>query len=112
MISEMCDGVGIIWFSFDFGINMDLVFIEVNEKIDVVMNYLFKDIDCLKVIKVSVIDILVFYLNLILKIDSVYEEMDQQVFLNLCEFLELVIKCCIEQLLEVVMVDVIGLLER
>ena len=60
----------------------------------------------------SATDIPVFYLNLTLKTDSAYEETDQQAFLNLCEFSESVIKRRIEQLPEVAMVDVTGLLER
>ena len=76
------------------------------------MNYLPKDTDRPKVIKASATDIPVFYLNLTLKTDSAYEETDQQAFLNLCEFSESVIKRRIEQLPEVAMVDVTGLLER
>ena len=112
MTSETRDGAGIIRLSFDFGTNTDLSFIEVNEKIDAAMNYLPKDTDRPKVIKASATDIPVFYLNLTLKTDSAYEETDQQAFLNLCEFSESVIKRRIEQLPEVAMVDVTGLLER
>ena len=112
MTSETRDGAGIIRLSFDFGTNTDLAFIEVNEKIDAAMNYLPKDTDRPKVIKASATDIPVFYLNLTLKTDSAYEETDQQAFLNLCEFSESVIKRRIEQLPEVAMVDVTGLLER
>ena len=112
MTSETRDGAGIIRLSFDFGTNTDLAFKEVNEKIDAAMNYLPKDTDRPKVIKASATDIPVFYLNLTLKTDSAYEETDQQAFLNLCEFSESVIKRRIEQLPEVAMVDVTGLLER
>ena len=112
MSSETRDGAGIIRLNFDFGTNTDLAFIEVNEKIDAAMNYLPKDTDRPKVIKASATDIPVFYLNLTLKTDSAYEETDQRAFLNLCEFSESVIKRRIEQLPEVAMVDVTGLLER
>lgn len=112
MNSETRDGAGIIRLSFDFGTNTDLAFIEVNEKIDAAMNYLPKDADRPKVIKASATDIPVFYLNLTLKNDSAYGKTDERSFLDLCEFSENVIKRRIEQLTEVAMVDVTGLLER
>lgn len=112
MSSETRDGTGIIRLNFDYGTNTDLAFIEVNEKIDAAMNYLPKDVDRPKVVKASATDIPVFYLNLTLKNDSAYGQADGQAFLNLCEFAESVIKRRIEQLPEVAMVDVTGLLER
>lgn len=112
MASETRDGAGIIRLGFDFGTNTDLAFIEVNEKIDAAMNYLPKNTERPKVIKASATDIPVFYLNLTLKNDSAYAPTDQQAFLNLCEFSESVIKRRIEQLPEVAMVDVTGLLDR
>ena len=112
--SESRDGAGIIRLSFDFGTNTDLAFIEVNEKIDAAMNYLPKETERPKVIKASATDIPVFYLNLTLKNDSAYgtATTGQQSFLDLCEFAESVIKRRIEQLEEVAMVDVTGLVER
>lgn len=112
MNSETRDGAGIIRLSFDYGTNTDLAFIEVNEKIDAAMNYLPKDAERPKVIKASATDIPVFYLNLTLKNDSAYGKTDERAFLDLCEFAENVIKRRIEQLTEVAMVDVTGLLER
>lgn len=112
MSSETRDGAGIIRLNFDYGTNTDLAFIEVNEKIDAAMNYLPKDVERPKVVKASATDIPVFYLNLTLKNDSAYGKTDGQAFLNLCEFAEGVIKRRIEQLSEVAMVDVTGLLER
>ena len=110
--SESRDGAGIIRLSFEFGTNTDLAFIEVNEKIDAAMNYLPKETERPKVVKASATDIPVFYLNLTLKNDSAYSTAQQQTFLELCEFAESVIKRRIEQLPEVAMVDVTGLLER
>ena len=98
--------------SFEYGTNTDLAFIEVNEKIDAAMNYLPKEAERPKVIKASATDIPVFYLNLTLKNDSAYGATEQQSFLELCEFAESVIKRRIEQLEEVAMVDVTGILER
>lgn len=76
------------------------------------MNYLPKDTERPKVIKASATDIPVFYLNLTLKNDSAYSTIGQHSFLDLCEFAESVIKRRIEQLEEVAMVDVTGLVER
>ena len=99
------DGSGIIRLGFEFGTNIDLAFIEVNEKIDASMNYLPKDVDRPKVIKASATDIPVFYLNLTL-IDN------RQSFLELSEVAENIIKRRIEQLPEVAMVDVTGALQQ
>ncbi|MDR0745698.1 MAG: efflux RND transporter permease subunit [Mediterranea sp.] len=112
MKSETRDGSGIIRLNFDFGANTDLAFIEVNEKIDAAMNYLPKETERPKVIKASATDIPVFYLNLTLKKDIPYTETDQAAFLGLCEFAESVIKRRIEQLPEVAMVDVTGLMDK
>ena len=112
MHSETRDGAGLIRLGFDYGTNTDLAFIEVNEKIDAAMNYLPKDTDRPRVVKASATDIPVFYLNLTLKNDSAYGGTDEAAFLNLCELAENVIRRRIEQLPEVAMVDVTGLLER
>ena len=112
MDSETRDGAGIIRLGFDFGTYTDLAFIEVNEKIDAAMNYLPRDAERPKVIKASATDIPVFYLNLALKNDSAYGKVAERAFLDLCEFAENVIKRRIEQLAEVAMVDVTGLVER
>ncbi len=110
--SESRDGAGIIRLSFEYGTNTNLAFIEVNEKIDAAMSYLPKDVSRPKVVKASATDIPVFYLNLTLKKDSAYGSTQQQSFLELCEFAESVIKRRIEQLPEVAMVDVTGILEQ
>ena len=112
MRSETRDGAGLIRLNFDYGTDTDLAFIEVNEKIDAAMNYLPKDTDRPRVVKASATDIPVFYLNLTLKNDSAYGGTDEAAFLNLCELAENVIRRRIEQLPEVAMVDVTGLLER
>lgn len=106
--SETRDGAGIIRLEFDFGVNTDLAFIEVNEKIDAAMNSLPKDAERPKAIKASATDIPVLYLNLTLKNDRPYEETDEQRFLNLCELAENVVKRRIEQLPEVAMADITG----
>ena len=106
--SETRDGAGIIRLEFDFGVNTDLAFIEVNEKIDAAMNSLPKDAERPKAIKASATDIPVLYLNMTLKNDRAYEEADAEQFLNLCELAENVVKRRIEQLPEVAMADITG----
>ena len=105
--SETRDGAGIIRLSFDFGTNTDLAFIEVNEKIDAAMNYLPREVERPRVIKASATDIPVFCLNLTLKTGD-----SEAAFLDLCQFAETVIKRRIEQLPEVAMVDITGMLKR
>lgn len=106
--SETRDGTGIIRMEFDFGVNTDLAFIEVNEKIDATMNSLPKEAERPKAIKASATDIPVLYLNMTLKNNRAYEEVDEQQFLTLCEPAENVVKRRIEQLPEVAMADITG----
>ena len=106
--SETRDGAGIIRMEFDFGVNTDLAFIEVNEKIDAAMNSLPKEAERPKAIKASATDIPVLYLNMTLKEAKPYEVADEQQFLNLCELAENVVKRRIEQLPEVAMADITG----
>jgi len=121
--SETRDGTGIIRLGFDFGTNTDLAFIEVNEKIDVAMNYLPREIDRPRVVKASATDIPVFCLNLTVKTEEsesqpstlnseLSTEEDDAAFLELCEFAESVIKRRIEQLPEVAMVDITGMQKK
>lgn len=108
MRSETRDGTGVIRLSFDFGVNTDLAFIEVNEKIDAAMNGLPKEAVRPKAIKASATDIPVLYLNMTLRNAPAYGETDEQQFLNLCELAENVVKRRIEQLPEVAMADMTG----
>ncbi|MDH6357838.1 efflux RND transporter permease subunit [Parabacteroides sp. PF5-9] len=136
--SETRDGSGIIRLSFDFGTDTDLAFIEVNEKIDVAMNYLPRDMERPRVIKASATDIPVFCLNLTIKTENenikdngqwamdnvsnsnnsklsafnLQQEEESSAFLELCEFAESVIKRRIEQLPEVAMVDITGMQQK
>ena len=106
--SETRDGAGVIRLEFDFGVNTDLAFIEVNEKIDAAMNSLPKEVTRPKAIKASATDIPVLYVNMTLKNDGAYRETDEQQFLELCELAENVVKRRIEQLPEVAMADITG----
>jgi multidrug efflux pump subunit AcrB len=104
--SETRDESAVINLRFEFGTNTDLAFIEVNEKVDAAMSYLPREVERPRVIKASATDIPVFYLNLTVK-----ETGDSKAkFLAMSEFAETVIKRRIEQLPEVSMVDVTGLI--
>ncbi|MDE7336276.1 MAG: efflux RND transporter permease subunit, partial [Muribaculaceae bacterium] len=59
--SETRDGIGILRLHFDYGVDTDLAFIEVNEKIDAAMNSLPRDMRLPKAIKASATDIPVMY---------------------------------------------------
>ena len=58
---------GFIFMEFEPGSNIDLIFIEVNEKIDRAMNRMPKELERPKVVKASAMDIPAFYLDLSLK---------------------------------------------
>ena len=103
--SEARNGQGTIVLRFDYGAKVDHAAIEVNEKIDRVLSRLPGDISRPKVIKASAIDMPVFTLNLALKDQDENEER----FLQLSEFAEMVIKRRIEQLPQVALVDISGL---
>lgn len=110
--TETRDGNAIIRLDFEYGTDTDLAFIEVNEKIDAAMNYIPKDVERPRVIKASATDIPVFSLNLTLKDQKAFEEIDETRFLELCEFAESIIKRRIEQLPQVAMADMTGLMKK
>ncbi len=99
--SEASDGSGLIRMEFTQGSDMDYIFIEANEKVDRSMGTL-KGIDRPKVLKSAASDIPSFYINLSLK-DSNTD------FMDLSTFASEVIAKRMEQLPEVAMVDVSGL---
>jgi multidrug efflux pump subunit AcrB len=110
--SETSDGLATINLKFDYGTNIDLAFIDVNERIDRCMTYLPRDMDRPRLVKASATDIPVFYLNLSLKSeDSLhFNDSDESIikFMELSEFSETVIRKRIEQLPEVALVDISG----
>lgn len=101
--SETSDGIAFITVEFDEGQDMDLSYIEVNEKIDRIMGGLPR-MDRPKVLRANATDIPAFYLNITLN--------DGSSFLRMSEFVEDVIVKRIEQLEEVAMVDITGTAER
>ena len=110
--SETRDGYGLIRLQFEYGTNTDLAFVEVNEKIDAAMNYLPKSTERPRVVKASATDIPVEYLNVTLLSDKGVDTDDEIRFLELSEYAETVVKRRIEQLPEISMVDVSGLMKK
>ncbi|MDZ7739598.1 MAG: efflux RND transporter permease subunit [Bacteroidales bacterium] len=102
--SETRNGSAIILLKFEYGTDIDLAFMEVNEKIDGSMNALPNDLDRPRIIKASATDIPVFMLNLSLGEERYSEER----FNQLSKFSETVIKKRIEQLPEVAIADITG----
>ena len=92
--------------------NIDLIFIEVNEKLDRAVTALPKDVERPKVIKASVTDIPAFYLNLSLKSGAPREPGKPREagidFSELGQFARDVIAKRIEQLPQTAMVDISG----
>jgi multidrug efflux pump subunit AcrB len=110
--SETRDGNAIIFLTFEYGANTDLAFIEVNEKIDAAMNYLPREFERPRVIKASATDIPVFNLDLTLRSDINFEYTDVSKFIELSEFAETVIRRRFEQLSQVAMIDISGMMKR
>lgn len=106
--SESRNGSAMIRLSFKFGNDINLAFMEVNEKVDGAMNNLPRDLERPRIIKASATDIPVFMLNITLADTLAGEEK----FSGLSEFAETVIKKRIEQLPEVGMADITGQVKR
>ena len=107
--SETRDGMAVIHLEFEYGVNTDLAFIEVNEKIDAAMNMLPKETKRPKAIKSSATDIPVLYLNLTLRDNKPYTEPNEAQFLQMCELADNIVRRRIEQLPEIAMADVTGI---
>lgn len=101
-------GMGSILLKFEPGADIDLLFIEVNEKIDMVMGNLPKGIDRPKVIKANATDIPAFYLDISFRSESVGQPATAQ-FAQLCDFARNVVCRRLEQLKPTAMVDISGL---
>ncbi|MDE6158025.1 MAG: efflux RND transporter permease subunit [Muribaculaceae bacterium] len=101
--SETRDGYGIIKLTMDYGVNTDLAFIEVNEKIDAAMNSLPRESSRPKAVKASATDIPVLYLHMTQKDDIADDR-----FLEVSEIAANIVRRRIEQLPEVAMADITG----
>lgn len=117
--SETRDEKSVINLSFNYGTDIDFAFIEVNEKIDRAMNGFPREVARPKVIKASATDVPVYYLNLTLRNESPGAQtvssssqtlfpVSQQ-FVELSSFAGQVIAKRLEQLPEVAMADISGL---
>lgn len=99
IVSEAKDGSGTIRLTFSHGADIDYLFIEVNEKIDRSMSSL-GNVSRPKVLKASATDIPAFFVNI---------TSDEKDFSGMSKFVRDVICKRVEQLPEVAMVDVSGL---
>lgn len=112
--SEASDGTAIITLRFEHGTDINMAFVESNEKIDRAMQYLSKDISRPQVIKASASDIPVLYLNLKLEGGDGDNFVPTELFpvpdkfVDLSRFARNVISRRLEQISEVAMVDVTG----
>ena len=115
--SESRLDAGCVVMTFEPGSNIDLLFIEVNEKIDRAMNYMPKEMERPKVMKASAMDIPAFYLDVYLKDPpptppvregSGWREDTSLRFAQLGRFARGVVSKRIEQLPQTAMVDVSG----
>jgi len=101
--SETRDGFSTLKLQFEYGVDVDLAFIEVNEKIDASLNYLPSNIERPRVIKASATDIPI--VNLTVSLENNFSE---KKFLELSDFTETVLKKRIEQLPDVALADING----
>jgi len=112
MTAEARADAGTIYMDFEPNSNIDLIFINVNEKLDRAVAALPKEVERPKVIKASVTDIPAFYLNLSLKSGAPREADKPREagidFSELGQFARDVIAKRIEQLPQTAMVDISG----
>lgn len=101
--SETRDGSAIISLTMDYGVNTDLAFIEVNEKIDAAMNSLPKTVSRPKAVKASATDIPVLYLQMTLR-----DENGRMSFLDMSGIADNIVRRRLEQQPEIAMVDITG----
>ena len=106
--SESRNGSALLRLSFKYGNDINLAFMEVNEKVDGAMNNLPRDLERPRIVKASATDIPVFLLNITLADTLAGNEK----FAELSEFAETVIRKRIEQLPEVGMADITGQIKR
>lgn len=101
-------GKGSVLMKFEPGANMDMFFIEVNEKVDLTMVHLPKEMERPKIIKASAMDIPAFYLDISIKDERAWGKASPR-FAQLCDFAANVASRRLEQLPSVAMVDMSGM---
>lgn len=107
IVSEARDAEAIIRIKFDYGANIDLVFVEVNEKVDMAMASLPRDVARPRVIKASATDLPVFNINIAYADSSAPPER----MLELSQLVSKVIRKRVEQLPDVALADLTGALQ-
>lgn len=100
--SQSESGVGIIRLSFDYGADIDFIFVEVNERIDRALSSLPEGAERPKALKSSATDIPAFFVNMTVR--------DTSRTMELSRLASSVISKRIEQIPEVAMVDLSGLI--
>ena len=101
--------VGTITLSFEPGADMDLLFIDVNEKVDRAMNGFDRQVSRPKIIKASVLDIPAFYVDITTANDKGDDSAtSEQKLARLSKLVRNVILKRFEQIPEVAMVDFSG----
>lgn len=110
--AEAKDGSGIIFLQFDYGTDIDYLFIDVNERIDRAMGSLPRSVERPTVVKASATDIPAFYLNLTLSPTAAQETRNVRArenrLIEMSNFAATVIAKRLEQLPEVAFVDMSG----
>ena len=104
--SETRDGTAVISLTMDYGVNTDLAFIEVNEKIDGAMNSLPKSISRPKAVKASATDIPVVYLQMTSKKGG------DDDFMDVATIASNIVRRRLEQMPEIAMVDMTGVPQK
>lgn len=99
--SETRDGSAMISLTMNYGIDTDLAFIEVNEKIDGAMNSLPKDLTRPKAVKANATDIPVVFLQMTAKDNGCN-------FMELSRIADEIVRRRLEQQPEIAMVDITG----
>lgn len=111
---EARNNTGTIFMTFEPGSNMDILFIGVNEKMDRSVASFPRDMERPKVLKASATDIPAFYLNLSVKENQSVTGNDlpqaDTRFMELGSFARDVISKRLEQLPEIAMVDISGVI--
>lgn len=108
------DGNGIVSLDFEYGTNIDLAYIAINELVDKASASLPANVPRPVVIKASVSDIPVFYLDIFLKENAQKKRIrqsfksDEKEFAALSNFADEVIRRRIEQIPQVAMADITG----
>jgi len=109
--AETKDGAGLIYMQFEYGKNIDYIFIDVNERVDRSRSYIDKGIESVTIVKASATDIPVFYLNLTLDkklADGLTPTAMENRLIELSDFAATVVSKRLEQLQQIAFVDMTG----